>query len=470
MAVLGLIGVGTAVEVDWLSGWRATKPVTSATPTDPPEPPASSPGLSLDVLPAAPPVLDSVSARRAAPVGVEAKIRAAVARRSELGRSVSVSVAGIRGRPLWGHDADDLVIPASTLKLLIATAALSEFTADHTFETTVVTGRRADSIVLVGGGDPLLTTTSDPVDAEPGEAAYPPRASLQELARDTAASLDAEGVRRVRLGYDSTLFRGPAVNPAWKPSYVSDSVVSPTSALWVDEGRVVDGYAQRVSDPAREAADRFVTQLRKRGIRVVGAPSPAPAPTNSVELAAASSPTMAQIVQQVLEASDNDAAEVLLRQLALASGRPGTTQAGARAVETILSELGIDMSRVSIVDGSGLARTNQLSVEVLVDVLQTAAAPGHPELRPVVSSLPVAGFTGSLSERFLYSAPDGLGLVRAKTGTLDGVHGLAGVVVTADGGVFVFALVANEVPLPKTLPARDQLDRIAALLTDCGCG
>ncbi len=89
----------------------------------------------------------------------------------------------------------------------------------------------------------------------------------------------------------------------------------------------------------------------------------------------------------------------------------------------------------------------------------------------MVSTLPVAGFTGSLAYRFVDDAPAGLGLVRAKTGTLTeaGVHGLAGIVVTRRGTPLVFAAVADQVPLRKTLDARAQLDKLAARLTTCAC-
>jgi D-alanyl-D-alanine carboxypeptidase/D-alanyl-D-alanine-endopeptidase (penicillin-binding protein 4) len=104
-----------------------------------------------------------------------------------------------------------------------------------------------------------------------------------------------------------------------------------------------------------------------------------------------------------------------------------------------------------------------------MSVLELAASPAHPGLRAVVADLPVAGFTGSLAYRFLTGDRAGLGLVRAKTGTLTGVHGLAGVATTVDGSVLVFVAVADRVPLVDTLPARAKLDQIAAALAGCRC-
>ncbi len=174
-------------------------------------------------------------------------------------------------------------------------------------------------------------------------------------------------------------------------------------------------------------------------------------------------------MQHIIEVSDNEGAEVLLRQVAIAAGKPGSATAGVAAMTATLTELGVDLSRATVYDGSGLSRQDRLPIGVLVDVLQLAADPEHPELRTVVSTLPVAGFTGSLAVRFTVSAPDGLGQVRAKTGTLTGVHGLAGLVMTRSGVPLVFAAIADRVRLPRTLDARDQLDKIAARLATCGC-
>src|SRR5690349_24820810 len=89
---------------------------------------------------------------------------------------------------------------------------------------------------------------------------------------------------------------------------------------------------------------------------------------------------------------------------------------------------------------------------------------------PVVTGLPVSGFTGSLEDRFADAAPQGRGRVRAKTGTLTGVSALAGVATDVTGDPMVFVLMADRVAVPDTLAARDALDRLAADLGACRCG
>ncbi len=100
-------------------------------------------------------------------------------------------------------------------------------------------------------------------------------------------------------------------------------------------------------------------------------------------------------------------------------------------------------------------------------MLQLAASADHPELRPVVTGLPVAGFDGSLLQRFDRSR--GRGWVHAKTGTLTGTSALAGLVTDARGRALVFAFVSNRIPLIGTLDARAALDRLATALADCPC-
>ncbi len=87
-----------------------------------------------------------------------------------------------------------------------------------------------------------------------------------------------------------------------------------------------------------------------------------------------------------------------------------------------------------------------------------------------MTGLPVAGFTGSLAYRFDKGPDAGRGRVRAKTGTLSGVHGLAGVTTDLDGNVLMFVLLADRVRLEDTLDARSTLDQMAAALGACHCG
>jgi D-alanyl-D-alanine carboxypeptidase/D-alanyl-D-alanine-endopeptidase (penicillin-binding protein 4) len=182
-----------------------------------------------------------------------------------------------------------------------------------------------------------------------------------------------------------------------------------------------------------------------------------------------SSAPLAQIAQWVLEVSDNEGAEVLAHHVAIAEDRPASFAGAAEAVGTVLSGLGVDTTGARIYDGSGLSRENRLAPETLLSVLEVAADDEQPELRQVVAGLPVAGFTGSLTYRFESGDEEGLGRVRAKTGTLTGVHGLAGVVTTRDGTELAFVAIADRVKLVNNLDARERIDQVAAALAACDC-
>src|SRR5262249_5914074 len=160
---------------------------------------------------------------------------------------LSVVVAPLGGpfdAPPLLQDGHGQGMPASTLKLLTAAAALEALGPDHTFATRVVGGR---NLTLVGGGDPFLAGK------QPATGPARHDASLQTLAQLTAKALHRTGIKRVSLAYDTSLFTGPRVDPAWPKSYIPDDVVTPITALWADEGLNPDGFG-RVADPPATAA------------------------------------------------------------------------------------------------------------------------------------------------------------------------------------------------------------------------
>lgn len=444
----------------WL-GWDYPSPVTEPAKVAPP------PGLSLPAPSAAPVVAPAVASRAVDPVAVRRAVRRLL-RDEDLGPRVAVSISPLSdGGPESGgapafSSGPATVTPASTMKLLTTTAALAALGPDHTFRTTVVAGASPRDVVLVGGGDPLLARAPSP-------DAYPARADVVTLAKATARSLEQLGRTRVRIGYDTSLFSGPSVSPAWPASYLPDDVVSPITSLWVDEGREGSDGPERSADPALAAANVFAKALSRQGIVVRGEPRATVPPASATEYAGVESAPLSRIAQWVLEVSDNEAAEVLFRHVALAEGQPGSFAGGSVAVADVLGRLGVDLTGARILDGSGLSRRDRLAPASLLDVLSVAASAEHPELRTVATGLPVAGFTGSLTYRFGEEAAEGLGLVRAKTGTLTGVHGLAGLLTDADGTLLSFVAVADKVALADTLDAREQLDRVAAALAACHC-
>ncbi|WP_406200392.1 D-alanyl-D-alanine carboxypeptidase/D-alanyl-D-alanine-endopeptidase [Kitasatospora sp. NBC_01560] len=387
--------------------------------------------------------------------------------------TVSFAVADAAGgQLLYGSGENTPATPASTTKLATSVAALSLIPGDARLTTRVVKGANPGEITLVGGGDPTLTALpADQVQIAglPADADTAP-ASLDALARQTATALKAAGTTTVKLDYDLSLYSG---NPQHKNHDAANiALVTP---LMVDEGKVDpksrEDAPPRVADPAGAAADAFAALLKTQGVTVDGRarPSAAPAAVGAAVLGRVDSPTVARLVERLLTTSDNTLAEAMARQVAVAAHQPAGFEGAAAAVVQELARLGVPMTGVVLNDGSGLHPGNAIPPAVLVRLLALAASEQHPTLRPVLTGLPVAGFSGTLGKRFgSGSGADGAaGLVRAKTGTISGVNTLAGTVVDAEGRLLVFA-VMTRTPAPADT-ARAAMDRIVARLAACGC-
>lgn len=369
-----------------------------------------------------------------------------------LGRRVVLSVIdAVTGAPLLERSATEGVVPASTVKIATAVAALGALPADRRFTTRVVAGADAGDVVLVGGGDPLL------VGAHPLPGRFPRSARLADL----AAQLRGGGVRRVLV--DDSLFVGPRTGPGWSPTYVTGGDVTPVSALEVDGGRLVGGlHAGRTDDPALQAGRQLAALL---GLRTQVARTVAP--VGARQLAAVQSPPVPEVVEVMLSRSDNDVAEALGRQVALEQQLPASFVGAARAVTAAAGALAAG-NGFALQDASGLSPLDRVAPGSLTRLL-AAAAPDR-RFAALLSGLPVAGFDGTLQDRYRTGpATAAAGVVRAKTGTLSGVSALAGLVRTRDGRLLAFDLAADGVPSTGTRASQAALDRVAAVLASCGC-
>ncbi len=385
-------------------------------------------------------------------------------------RDAEIVVAnGSNGAVLYDDKGTTEATPASTTKLLTATAALAALGPDARFTTKVVS--TGAGIELVGGGDPDLAVNSYP------SSDYPQPATLADLAHKTAVALKKLGKTSVQLSYDTSLYSGALYAPGWTSSDVTSGNVTPIVSLEVDQGRLTVGgapeddddatnYRPRTTDPAGMAVSAFELLLKTDGIAVTNTPSSAAAPASAATIASVSSPTIAQLVQQMLTESNNVIAENLGRHVAIATGRPATFAGAAAGVEAELRHLGVTAG-VKLYDTSGLSPNDGVAPAALVETLRTAMT--EASLRAVITGLPVAGFDGTLSTgESVFGAISGAarGVVRAKTGNLDTVATLAGLVTTKDGHVLVFAIMADGAPA-TTLA--NGINAAAESLASCGC-
>jgi D-alanyl-D-alanine carboxypeptidase/D-alanyl-D-alanine-endopeptidase (penicillin-binding protein 4) len=338
--------------------------------------------------------------------------------------------------------------PASSLKLLTAAAALEDMGPGHTLATTATWDGR--TLTLVGGGDLLLS-----VGDAAGEDAGAPGASLTDLAAQVAEPL---GEAAVALAVDDTLFTGPVHAADW--GAIDRLFVMPMASLAVGAGRS-DGSTWD-SDPAVVAARLFAAELTAAGVTVVGDPVRAPSPAGATEVGRVESAPLSEVVRHMLKESDNSVAEALGRLVSLHRGGPGTAEGATGAVSAAITDLGLPTEGMVLRDTSGLSSGTRVTTELLTGLL--VASLGHPRLRSLVPSLPVAHLDGTLVERIGGAA----GQVRAKTGTLLTVVSLTGVVRTDGGGAVAFSVILPGLELGGVEAGRQRLDEFVTLLASAG--
>ena len=456
--IVAVVGYGVADALDVAPG-VLTVAAVPARPTPSPRPTPSEPA---HLAPG--PVLRALSdqAQEPTPTGVRAALAPLLAAPA-LGPRVSAYVAdALTGEVLSSVAAERPMVPASVTKLLTAAAVLSTVGGQARLPTRVVQGSSPDEVVLVGGGDMLLSPG-----AAGGEVAG--RAGLDDLAAQVAARLRDDGQPEVVVRFDDTLFAGPAVAPSWAGGDVSSGYAGRVAALGLATDRARPGHPSS-ADPALTAAAAFAVALRRAGVRVSGTPARVVAPEQAPVLGQVESAPVGEVLGVALRESDNALAEVMGRLVAGSLGRPTTALDAPLAVLDAVQQLGVDVGSTTIRDTSGLGRGSVVPARVLGELLALAAAPDQARLRPMLEGLPVAAFTGTLADRF-DTAPTraAAGVVRAKTGTLTGVSALAGTTVDADGRLLVLVVMADRVPATGTLAARAVLDRVGARLAGCGC-
>jgi serine-type D-Ala-D-Ala carboxypeptidase/endopeptidase (penicillin-binding protein 4) len=362
----------------------------------------------------------------------------------------SCTSISLDGRPVGAQNPDTAVIPASSLKILVAAVAAEVLGEDFRYTTRVVGPTPVDGVVdgdvfLVGGGDPLLSGEWYP---ESALDRFPPFAttSLDELARRVAAA----GVTEIRgaVRGDGSRYDDEYYVASWGGG-VAGLEAGPYDALLVNDARVL-GDDQRAADPNEAGAREFVRLLAEQGVTVTGGAGTGTAPGSGSEpaatdLATIDSEPLTAIIEEMLTNSDNNTAELMVKEIGLAAVGAGTRQAGLDTIADTIAGWGIDTTSLALGDGSGLSLDNRLTCTLLVDVLQHAGVDG-----PVGRGLAVAGQTGTLVDIFVDTPM--AGRLRGKTGTLNNppfdedppaVKALAGFVPVDGGGAIEYVLILN---------------------------
>ena len=323
-----------------------------------------------------------------------------------------IVVDAMTGEVIFERNSTQARKPASVIKLLSATSVLSYIDSQKVFNTNIYKGVDPGTIVINGEYDPWISMIQS-------QAQKMGRTSLPRLGFNTINrynELAGAEARRLKILYTG-LFPQDLAN--------------------------------------------LQAFLKKRGIRTTAEKITAEdALLQSAEpLVLSASPTLETMVKWTLLWSDNVLAERLARLAAITSGETFNTQGVENTFHTVLTNFGIDPDKIEVADGSGLSKQNRVTAKAIADLLMKIR--NDPKYVSVYEGLPIGGVSGTLQKRFLTTAPQAVGLVRGKTGTLSGTVSLAGYVDSEDRQ-YIFVAIADKIPRRYSASerARDTLDRI----------
>jgi D-alanyl-D-alanine carboxypeptidase/D-alanyl-D-alanine-endopeptidase (penicillin-binding protein 4) len=415
------------------------------------------------------------------------------------------------GRVLYERRPDRALTPASNQKILTAIAALSAFGPAYRFVTEVFADAPPDAegsvdvLAIRGSGDPALTSEqywrlaadlrllgvrrvrngllldASAFDGErwhpnwgqtSARAYYGPVAALSANYSAFTATVKAGS----KPGKPVRVLLDPQVTHLRLNNRAKTGDRRAATSLVVDRVRsgrveevVVSGivraaseskaYPRSVLDPVRYAGSVLHAQLGANGIAVEGENRVGVVPDSMVSLLQFEGKSLADVVQLFLKYSNNAMGEMLVKALGVRDNGVGSWSTGIAAVRKELERIGIDVAKLSIVDGSGLSYQNRVTPRTLVSALRVAKASFGfgPEF---VAALPIAAADGTLEKRTEGAA----NRVRAKTGLLTRITSLSGYAMSADGQPLVFSILVNGFS-GSDEAAMDAVDHFASELT-----
>ncbi len=345
----------------------------------------------------------------------------------------SCLVVSVEGQRITAVKPNLPVIPASNMKLITAFAALEILGPDFVFTTKVVGVSEGNQVVgdlwLVGGGDPVLSTVGYPA-TESYPTLHPTNIGALIDALVAAGITEITGnIVGDESRYDTERFSQSL------GLGVRTTEVGPLGALLLNDG-VILASPIKPDQPALSAAQEFLRLLSDRGIVVGGVAKIGTASADLPLIASINSAPFSAIVEEMLTNSDNNTAELILKEIGLQKLSAGTRLAGAQVVQTTLQEMGYAIDGLVIVDGSGLDRGNRATCALLTSLLERDGGFGV-----LGRGLAIAGQTGTL--RDLLADTTASERLHAKTGTLTGAKALSGYVVYAPEKAVIFTLILN---------------------------
>lgn len=378
------------------------------------------------------------------------------------------------GDSLYAHHIYQPLIPASTLKILTAEAALIYLGPQYRFSTQLLTDAKAvkngvlqGNLYVVLSGDPTLTyydlvdllraLQSEQIQAIGGnvyidntaydQSFYGPGWIWEDKSYCYAAPISASIINHNCLSYKITPLNNKSAilskrrrtrGIALRVARDSRSIISIDNSI--AKNRYAFGVSSVVTDIPEYNRTLFKSVLNQLSISVYGSVTFGSAPATLSLVGSHNSKPLPLLINEMLKKSDNVIAGALFKKLGqLYSRQPGSWENGSLAVSQILSkQAGVNITGMRILDGSGLSPENLTTPAQMMQVLDYAYHHGAIS-NEFISSLPVAGVDGTLKHRMGNIARK----VRAKTGTISGVVGLVGYADSKDKEPLAFVIMIN---------------------------
>jgi D-alanyl-D-alanine carboxypeptidase/D-alanyl-D-alanine-endopeptidase (penicillin-binding protein 4) len=329
-----------------------------------------------------------------------------------LSNPAMVLIDGTSGEVVYEKNSFSQRKPASVMKVFAGAVAIKYLDMQSRFTTNISLGVNEKTLVIQGSNDPWISLSHS-------VAKKMDRASLPYLAFNTLSA--------VKKSNNGSL---KGITILYSKLYSQD--VSNLKAFW----------AKRGFKPVMKAVSSDETLLNANEF-IVGDQSP----------------EVYKILDYMMLWSENNLAERLARLASRAAGNSFNDKGVAEEFEALLVEYGIDSSKLVTKDASGLSKENRVTATMMGQLLYQLRK--DPKYTPLYNSLPIGGISGTLRSRFLTTAPNAVGLVRAKTGTLNGTVTLAGYVESTDRE-YVFVTLADDISRGNAASdkARAAIDRI----------
>lgn len=317
------------------------------------------------------------------------------------------------GETLAAHNADRPLLPASIMKTVTIAGLLQEKGPDDRFHTMVfadglIEGNTIEGdLLIVGGGDPTLGADCAPESAD--------------IADEIIAALRHKGITAIKGGLrlDTSLYEGPACPPSWAAGDLNEAYGTGSHAL--NFRRNASG-SRAVKNPESVFLSYLSTRLRGAGIDVKGGTRVGTeniSDKDATLLLDHVSDKYSEVMRSCMMRSDNLFAENLLRAFGLARGKTGSTSASADEMLSFWKQAGVPAEGVTLIDGSGLSRSNRVTANFINGILQKMG-----DNEDYASFMPLAGQEGTLSEFLKDTELDAY--VAMKTGSMKGIQCYAG--------------------------------------------